>query len=79
MCSQVPVITSKGSCFSEAGGKNSLYVNPEDMEELGDAILSILNNPSLTKKMIEEGEAYVKKFDDDVIAANLNAIYLKLV
>ncbi|MDQ3534267.1 MAG: glycosyltransferase family 4 protein [Bacteroidota bacterium] len=79
LCSQVPVISSKGSCFSEAGGKNSLYVDPEDSEEMGDAILSVLNNPSVATKMIMEGQEYVKKFNDDIIAANLNNVYQKLI
>ena len=28
------VITTKGGCFSEAGGKYSIYVDPLNMEEL---------------------------------------------
>lgn len=79
LSSKVPVISSKGSCFSEAGGKNTLYINPEDYEELGDAILTVLNNPSLASRMIMTGQEYVKKFDDDIIACNLNAIYQKLI
>ncbi|MDQ3393516.1 MAG: glycosyltransferase family 4 protein [Bacteroidota bacterium] len=79
LSSQVPVISSTGSCFSEAGGEDSIYIDPEDPEALGDAILSVFNNPSMTSKMIMKGNEYVKKFDDDNIASNLNAVYEKLV
>ena len=34
LCCGIPVITTKGGCFSEAGGKYSMYVDPLNMEEL---------------------------------------------
>ncbi|MGK7389851.1 MAG: glycosyltransferase family 4 protein [Candidatus Cyclobacteriaceae bacterium M2_1C_046] len=34
----LPVITSKGSCFSEAGGKLAIYIDPTNEEELAKAI-----------------------------------------
>ena len=37
--SKTPVITSKGGCFSEIGGKYSIYINP-----LSDKELTIINN-----------------------------------
>jgi glycosyltransferase involved in cell wall biosynthesis len=79
LCSQIPVITSKGSCFAEAGGENSIYVDPEDYEELGDAILTVLNNPSLAGKMIMQGQEYVRRFDDRCIASELIRVYNNLV
>jgi glycosyltransferase involved in cell wall biosynthesis len=32
--SGIPVITSKGSCFTEAAGPDSVYVDPGDTEEM---------------------------------------------
>ncbi|CAN5389432.1 glycosyltransferase family 1 protein [soil metagenome] len=79
LCSQIPVISSKGSCFAEAGGGDSIYVDPEDHEELGDAILRILNNPSLAGKMIMQGQEYVKRFDERCIASELIRVYNNLL
>jgi glycosyltransferase involved in cell wall biosynthesis len=77
--SKVPVITSKGSCFSEAGGPASLYINPQNHEELADAILSILNNTALASKMITKGLEHTKQFEDDVIASKIMDVYQKVL
>lgn len=77
LCSKVPVITSKGSCFAEAGGSNSIYVNPTSAEELAEAILRILNNPTMGTKMIIDGVGHSMKFEDQQIAENLMAVYEK--
>jgi len=75
--SGTPVITSLGSCFSEAGGPNSIYINPEDQNEIAEAIDKIMNDDNQKEKMIVEGLKYVKKFNDEEIASELMNIYLK--
>jgi glycosyltransferase involved in cell wall biosynthesis len=77
LCSRVPVISSKGSCFSEAGGENSIYINPTSAEELAEAILRILNNPTMGTKMIIDGVGHSMKFEDREIARSLMAVYEK--
>lgn len=77
--SKVPVITSKGGCFAEAGGPDSLYVDPKSPEELGEAILKILNNPQQTNRMIDNGLAYAGQFEENYIAADMMAVYKKLM
>ena len=39
--SKTPVITSRGSCFAEAGGPSSIYIDPKNEIELANAILKI--------------------------------------
>ena len=51
LCSKTPVITSKGGCFSEAGGPNSKYINPLSIEEMKKAILD-LQRDGWTKEKI---------------------------
>ena len=73
--SKTPVITSKGSCFSEAGGKNSIYINPLSKYEIKDAVLKIQSSPELKLKMKEEGFKYAQEFTDVKIAKQLIQVY----
>jgi len=78
LCSETPVITSNGSCFKETGGKKSLYVSPENAEEIGATILKVLSDSTLRETMKKEGLIYSEKFTDDKIAQNLMSVYQKL-
>ncbi len=76
--SKIPVITSKGSCFHEAGGPSSIYVTPENFKELASAIKSLLNDSSLRNKMIADGLEHAKKFSHKTLTQQLVNIYTKL-
>jgi len=78
LCVGVPVITSTGSCFEETGGEDTLYVNPHDALELGNAILKIISDNELRKDMILKGKIFAEKFTDVNIAHNMNELYLRL-
>jgi glycosyltransferase involved in cell wall biosynthesis len=75
LCTKTPVITSTGSCFEETGGSYSRYINPQNADELGDAILEIMNGSDLVKVMKNEGFIFSKKFTDDNIAKTLMSVY----
>lgn len=74
----IPVITSKGGCFSETGGPNSYYINPLNINELTKAIQEIQSNKDLRELMIAKGQQHAQKFTDDKIAKNLMNIYQSL-
>ena len=76
--SKTPVITSKGGCFSEAGGKYSKYINPLSVKEMKEAILEIQNSTELQNSMSENGFEFAQKFTDDKIADNLMEVYRNL-
>ena len=76
--SKLPVITSKGGCFIEAGGPDSRYINPSSITEIKEAIIEIKKSPQLRKKMAQNGLKYAKKFADDRIASNLMLVYRNL-
>ena len=78
LCSETPVITSKGSCFEETGGEYSLYIHPQNTQEIGNAIQKILNDSSLRKTMKIEGLNHAKNFTDDKIANRLMGLYKSL-
>lgn len=77
--SGIPVITSKGGCFAEAGGKGSIYVNPENINELAEAITELLNDESKRKELIKEGKKHVKNFETGKVATALHNVYEALV
>jgi len=73
--SKTPVITSKGGCFSEAGGSNSKYINPLSVYEMKKAILDIQNSTELQNTMKEKGFEYAQRFTDNKIAKSLMTVY----
>ena len=76
--SGIPVITTKGGCFPEAGGPDSIYLDTNNFEELGKTIDELLENPSQQKLMSERGLEYVKKFEPEVVTNQLLDIYRSL-
>ncbi len=78
LCSRTPVITSLGSCFEEAGGKSSMYINPDHTEELANAIRLVLENNELRAEMQEKGYEHSLNFREDIIADNLMKVYRKV-
>ncbi len=77
--SGTPVITSKGGCFPEAGGPDSVYVNALDDEELADAIKKVLSDSALRNKMIESGYLYAKNFAPEKAADDVMHVYKRVV
>jgi glycosyltransferase involved in cell wall biosynthesis len=77
--SKTPVITSKGGCFKEAGGENSIYVNPFDIEDIRISIIDLLNNSKEQEKMKMEGYNFVQKFNDEYIANNIMHSYIEVL
>lgn len=73
--SNCPVITSKGSCFSEAGGPDSLYIDPNDVEEMAHAIQRVLTDSTLRNQMILRGGAFVQKFHEEKIGTEWERLY----
>ncbi len=77
--SKVPVITTKGGCFEEAGGTYTKYVDTKNTDEIVSAIKEIEDNPTIRKKMIDNGYAHAKTFCDKSVNEKLNNIYLDLL
>lgn len=73
--SNVPVIAATGSCLEEAGGPDSLYVEPNDVNDLSEKIDWILSTPAQAELMKKAGKEYVKRFTDQQIANDLMNVY----
>ena len=77
--SKVPVITSKGNCFPEAGGPNSIYVDPLDVDVLRLQFHGLFKNQGKRKEMAEKGHAYAQKFSDEKVARELFKVYKSML
>lgn len=77
--SETVVITSNVSCLPEAGGPDSVYVNPESVEDIKAKILFLWDNESERKRRAEKGLQFVQKFNDEMIAEEMMMVYNSLV
>ena len=76
--SGVPAIGCTGSCLEEAGGPNSIYVNPNDVQGMADAILRTCTDEDLRQHMISEGKKYALNFSDEKLSHDLMRVYENL-
>lgn len=73
----VPVITSNTSAMPEIAGDGALIVNPNDVNEISDAMSQIDNNSKLSKKLILKGQKKIHKFKWDITANVIYQVLLK--
>lgn len=78
LASGIPVITSTGSCFAEAGGPDCWYINPNDSEELASSIHQVFRNSEEVRARIARSQQYIERFESKVIANDLMNIYHSL-
>jgi glycosyltransferase involved in cell wall biosynthesis len=63
MACAAPVVTNKAGSIPEAAGNAAIFVeNPNDFEEISQAIYKVLADENLRKDLIEKGFQQVKKF-----------------
>lgn len=73
--SEIPVVAATGSCLEEAGGPDSIYVNPNNVDETSRALKDILSNSERKKLMIEKGKEFAKQFSEKKQATQIIDIY----
>jgi glycosyltransferase involved in cell wall biosynthesis len=79
LASRTPVITSRGGCFSEAGGPSTLYVDPMNARDIAEAINRVIKDPELREKMTENGFQHAYGFRQDEVAGKVMNIYKKIL
>ncbi|MDY3548614.1 glycosyltransferase family 1 protein [Riemerella anatipestifer] len=77
--SGTPVITSNISSMPEAGGADTTYINPFNISDIKAKILFLWNNEAERKRRSEKGLAYVQRFNDENIAADLMKVYKEVL
>lgn len=78
LASGLPVIAATGSCLEESGGPSSIYISPNDENELANSILSVMNDEAKRSMMIQNGFDHAQRFSDESICQQLTRIYQKL-
>lgn len=75
--SKTVTITSNTSCLPEAGGEDSVYINPGNDLDIGAKIKFLWENESERKRRAEKSFRFVQRFNDEPIAAQLMDLYKK--
>ncbi len=75
LTSRTPVITTKGACFPEAGGPNSIYIDPANENELAEKINFLLSSENTRSEMAEKGFEYSKLFHPKNITKQIINLY----
>jgi len=73
-----PVIVATGSCLEEAAGTEAPAVNPDSVDEMVEALNSVLGDESLRHSLIEHGRENVKRFELDKLAGQMMALYQEI-
>lgn len=77
--SKTVVVTSNTSCLPEAGGKDSVYINPDNDLDIRAKLKFLWENESERKRREEKGFEFVQKFNDKPIARQLMNFYQKII
>ncbi|NML57219.1 glycosyltransferase family 4 protein [Chryseobacterium cheonjiense] len=77
--SKTVVITSNTSCLPEAGGPDSVYIDPKNPLDIQAKIKFLWQNESERKRRAEKGFGFVQKFNDEPIANQLMNFYKNIL
>lgn len=72
-----PVVAATGSCLEEAGGDCALYVDPDDVSAMMQALGEAMTEGDLRRSMLSARDAHLRKFTRESIARNISAVYQK--
>lgn len=75
--SKTVAITSNTSCLPEAGGPDSVYIDPGNYLDVQSKIKFLWDNESERKRRADKGFQFVQKFNDEPIAKELMKLYQK--
>lgn len=74
----VPVLTSKVSSMPEVAGNAALLVDPQDTNEITEAMHKLADSKALRNKLIEAGKIQRDQFSWDKAAENIYALLKKI-
>jgi glycosyltransferase involved in cell wall biosynthesis len=78
LLSKTAVITSARSALKEAGGPGSIYVEPEDSQQIAAGIEKILTDEAYRQNMIGTGYGYAHQyFSPELLTKQVNDCYLR--
>jgi glycosyltransferase involved in cell wall biosynthesis len=77
--SKTVTITSNTSCLPEAGGPDSVYIDPENHLDIQSKIKFLWDSQSERKRRSDKGFEFVQRFNDEPIARQLIDLYQKII
>ena len=75
--SKVPVITSAGGVFPEAGGEHSYYVDPLNSDEMAHQLKTCIDHKDLNRT--EQAHQWVQRFSSDNFVDGVRNVYNELL
>lgn len=75
----LPVVGCTGSCLEEAGGPDSTFVAPGDVEAMADAIRHSLKGAPDRERHIENSKKYIRRFSGCNVTGQVADIYQRLL
>lgn len=77
--SGLPVVACTGSCLEEAGGNATLYVDPDDVYAMAEAMKKILKGAPARDERIEAGMQYIARFENTDVARKVLDVYKEVI
>ena len=72
----LPVVACTGSCLEEAGGPHSLYVSPDNVIDMAEALKMSLRGARGREERIRHGQDYIRRFQGTDVAGQVAALYI---
>jgi glycosyltransferase involved in cell wall biosynthesis len=76
---QVPVVIANNTCLPEVAGQGAKSFNPFSVQDMANAISTLLNDEALRQTYIEKGNAQLQNFSWDKTAGALMQLFKKAV
>lgn len=73
--SGLPVVACTGSCLEEAGGNGTIYVDPDDVYAMADAIKQVVKGAPGREERIAASRQYITRFEGNNVAQQVMNVY----
>lgn len=73
--SGLPVVACTGSCLEEAGGNGTIYVGPDDVYAMADAIKQVVKGAPGREERIAASRQYITRFEGNNVAKQVMNVY----
>lgn len=74
----LPVVACTGSCLEEAGGPDCLYVNPDNVIDMAEAIKMSTKGARNREARIHKSREYIRRFEGADVAGQVMEVYKRL-